>query len=86
MRLTAKLNVLLGRELARSDGAALRGHRGPAALRLPAAPPRRQEGRPQQGQEDRRRGRRPPLKRPMQGRAFFICHVHLVVMLILPCV
>ena len=46
MRLTAKLNVLLGRELARSDGAALRGHRGPAALRLPAAPPRRQEGRP----------------------------------------
>ena len=85
MRLTAKLNVLLGRELARSDGAALRGHRGPAALRLPAAPPRRQEGRPQQGQEDRRRGRGPPLKRPMQGTAFSIWDVHKMVMLILPC-
>ena len=72
MPLTAKVNFLLGRELARSDGAALRGHRGPAALRLPAAPPRRQEGRPQQGQEDRRRGRRPPLKRPLQGTVSYV--------------
>ena len=75
---SANLDVFAGRELARSDGAALRGHRGPAALRLPAAPPRRQEGRPQQGQENRRRGRGPPLKRQMQGTASFICVVHII--------